>query len=68
MKHILIAFGMVAIAAPAFAAETVSYTYDAKGRLVAVVRAGTVNNGVTVTYQHDQADNRQRVVTQGAPR
>lgn len=49
------------------AAETVTYTYDAKGRLVKVVRTGSVNNGVTVTYAHDKADNRKNVKVTGAP-
>lgn len=52
--------------APALAAETVTYTYDAKGRLVRVVRSGTVNNGVATTYEHDKADNRKRVTTLGS--
>jgi YD repeat-containing protein len=34
----------------AIAAETVTYVYDARGRLKQVVRSGTVNNGVTTTY------------------
>lgn len=49
------------------AAETITYTYDAKGRLVKVVRTGSVNNGVTVTYAHDKANNRKNVKTTGAP-
>lgn len=48
------------------AAETVTYTYDAKGRLVKVERSGSVNNGVDTEYQHDKADNRKRVKTTGA--
>lgn len=51
----------------ATAAETVTYTYDAKGRLVKVVHTGTVNNGVTTDYTHDKADNRTKVKTTGAP-
>ncbi|HQV03031.1 MULTISPECIES: hypothetical protein [unclassified Novosphingobium] len=49
------------------AAETVTYTYDAKGRLVKVVRSGTVNNGVQTTYTHDKADNRKNTTTTGSP-
>lgn len=48
------------------AAETITYSYDAKGRLVKVVHSGTVNNGVTVTYTHDKADNRTNVTTTGS--
>ena len=49
------------------AAETITYTYDAKGRVIKVVHSGTVNNGVTTEYTHDKADNRTRVKTTGAP-
>jgi hypothetical protein len=52
---------------PVNAAETVTYTYDALGRLVRVVVSGTVNNGVQVNYTHDPADNRSNVVVTGAP-
>jgi redox-regulated HSP33 family molecular chaperone len=47
--------------AQAVASETITYTYDAKGRLVKVVKTGTVNNGVRADYTHDKADNRIRV-------
>ncbi|MGB3845580.1 MAG: hypothetical protein WA940_06905 [Sphingopyxis sp.] len=49
------------------AAETITYTYDAKGRLVKVVRTGTVNNNVTTEYEHDKADNRKRLKTTNSP-
>lgn len=67
-KRVCLALGLVAFATPAFSAETVTYTYDAKGRLIKVVRSGSVNNGLNTTYQHDKADNRQRVVVAGASR
>lgn len=51
----------------AHAAESITYSYDAKGRLVKVVHAGTVNNGVQTTYSHDRTDNRTQVKTVGAP-
>ncbi|QDC36372.1 RHS repeat domain-containing protein [Sphingobium fuliginis] len=51
----------------AIASETATYQYDAKGRLVKVIRTGTVNNGVTTEYSHDKADNRTSVKTTGAP-
>lgn len=57
----------VIIAAPALSAETITYTYDAKGRLVKVVRTGTVNNNVTVDYEHDKADNRTRLKVSNSP-
>jgi YD repeat-containing protein len=54
-------------AAPAGASETITYTYDARGRLKQVSHSGTVNNGVTTTYVHDKADNRTTKTTTGAP-
>lgn len=48
----------VSCATPAYATETITYNYDAKGRLVIVARTGTVNSGVTTSYAFDKADNR----------
>ena len=53
------------ISGTAQAAETITYTYDARGRLKQVVRTGTVNNGVTSTYTIDKADNRTNVTVTG---
>jgi len=55
------------VAAPAMAGETVTYSYDAKGRLVKVVHTGTVNNNLQTTYTHDKADNRKNTTTTGSP-
>jgi hypothetical protein len=52
--------------AAATAAETITYTYDAKGRLVKVERAGSVNNNVKAEYTHDRADNRTNVTVTGS--
>jgi hypothetical protein len=49
-----------------FAAETVTYTYDAKGRLVKVERSGGVNNGVKAEYTHDRANNRRNLKVTGS--
>jgi hypothetical protein len=57
----------VSAAVPALATETVTYSYDARGRLVKVVRTGTVNNNVTVEYTHDKADNRTRLKVTNSP-
>ena len=53
----------------AMASETITYTYDARGRLVRVVRAGSVNNNVSANYSYDKADNRTNVnvVSPNAP-
>lgn len=65
--NLLALSSMLISASPSFAAETVTYTYDAKGRLVTVERTGTVNNGVKTEYTHDKADNRQNVKVTGSP-
>ena len=53
--------------AAANASETVTYTYDAKGRVVKVERSGSVNNNVVANYSYDRADNRVNVNVTGAP-
>lgn len=55
------------IASPALAHENITFSYDANGRLVAVVRTGTVNNNVQTSYTHDSADNRTNTTTTGSP-
>ena len=44
-------------ATAAWAAETITYRYDARGRLEKVVRTDSATNTVT-EYSHDKADNR----------
>lgn len=51
----------------ALAAETITYTYDARGRLVQVVHSGGPVSGTQVIYTHDAASNRTRVQVIGAP-
>lgn len=65
-KETLLFAGSIMIATSAQAAETATYSYDAKGRLIKVVHAGSVNSGVTVDYTHDTADNRTNVKTTGS--
>lgn len=62
----LLAAGLALSATAAAATETITYHYDARGRVVQVVHSGTVNNGVTTTYSYDKADNRTNVTTTGA--
>jgi len=62
-----IAVATAAAAVAALASETVSYRYDARGRLVKVERSGTVNNNVNTSYNYDKADNRSNKTTTGAP-
>lgn len=55
------------ISQTASAAETISYTYDALGRLVKVTHTGGVNNGVNANYTYDKADNRTNVTVTAPP-
>jgi YD repeat-containing protein len=64
---LLIGAIIAAISASSMATETVTYNYDAKGRLINVQRSGTVNNGVTANYAHDRANNRTNVTVTGSP-
>lgn len=59
----MIAAGLSAACATsaATAAETVRYTYDARGRLVSVVRVGPAPR--TTGYVYDRADNRTNKTT-----
>lgn len=52
---------LAALAPAASATETLTYSYDALGRLVKVARSGTVNNGASECYAYDRADNRSNV-------
>lgn len=69
-RLLLLGSGLAAIVAAtaAGAAETIVYTYDARGRLVKVQRTGTpaINNGVTTDYAYDRAENRTSKVTAGS--
>lgn len=57
MRFLLVATGsLVLCASAASTLDTVTYTYDAKGRLGKVERTGSVNNGVKAEYTHDKAD------------
>ena len=52
---------LAVLATQAHAGETITYTYDAQGRLTQAAHSGTVNNGVISTYVFDAADNRTNV-------
>jgi len=54
-------------AAPAGASETITYSYDARGRVKQVAHSGTANNGATTSYTYDKADNRTNKTTTGSP-
>jgi hypothetical protein len=63
MSRAVIAFVLAAgIPVAALASETITYTYDALGRLIKVASSGTstnsVKNGQTQTICYDKAGNR----------
>ena len=66
-RSLLLLISALMVSVPVLAAETITYTYDAKGRVVKVVRTGTVNNNVTYDYTNDRADNRTRVKVTNSP-
>lgn len=58
---------LITVAEIARATETITYTYDAKGRLILVQHSGSVNNNVMTNYTFDPADNRRNIKVTGAP-
>ena len=71
MRGLLISVSVIALMMPvaANATETVTYSYDAQGRLVQSVISGTVNNGQISVTTFDAAGNRTNyaVSTNGTP-
>jgi YD repeat-containing protein len=67
MRAITALIVLLLLGAAAWASETITYKYDARGRLVQVNHAGTVNNNVVTNYTYDKADNRALKNTTGAP-
>jgi hypothetical protein len=67
MRAFIALMVLILLGAAAYAAETITYTYDARGRLVKVTHTGTVNNNVVTNYTYDKADNRNLKNTSGAP-
>ena len=55
----------ISMALPAAASETITYSYDALGRLIQVARSGSVNNGASASYSYDPANNRTNVAVSG---
>lgn len=58
---------MAAISVPADASESVTYTYDALGRLTQSATSGGVDSGLTASYTLDAADNRIAYTITGSP-
>ena len=55
-----------AVATMSYASETITYTYDARGRVISVAHDGTVNDNVIVNYTYDDADNRKNLNVAGS--
>ena len=64
-KATLIAALLAASAIPVFASETITYTYDALGRLVKAQNSGAVNNNQVRSFCYDKAGNRIQYVSNG---
>lgn len=58
---------LILLGAAAYAAETITYTYDARGRVVRVEHTGSVNNNLITNYSYDKANNRTNKTTTGSP-
>jgi uncharacterized protein RhaS with RHS repeats len=57
-----LALAIAGVPLSASAGETITYSYDALGRLVEVARSGGPTNGGS-DYQYDKAGNRTRVIS-----
>lgn len=71
MNKLMSALGALAVAgcaAMAIGAETITYVYDARGRLIRVGSNVVGNNVVTTNYAYDRADNRILRNVTGAPK
>jgi hypothetical protein len=66
-RFLLTAVAAALCTTAALATETVTYSYDARGRLVKATRTGSVNDGVETDYDYDKADNRLLRTVSGAP-
>jgi RHS Repeat len=67
MAMLLAGAAVAAVPALAIAAETIAYKYDARGRLIQVVRNDGVTNNIVINYSLDKADNRTSKTTTGSP-
>ena len=67
MRALIAFLILLLLGVAAYASETITYTYDARGRLVQVNHSGTVNNNVVTNYTYDKADNRTAKTTTGSP-
>jgi YD repeat-containing protein len=61
----ILAFVVALTAIAVNASETITYSYDAHGRVVGVSHSGTVNNGQAAAISYDPADNRSNYTITG---
>ncbi len=66
LAYAVAAMAVISVSAPALASETITYTYDARGRLVEVDHSGGPAAGVKVTYEYDDVGNIKRRKVTGA--
>lgn len=66
-KRLAMALLASALAPAAMASETITYSYDARGRLVNVLHTGAVNSNLATSYSYDHADNRVQQATASVP-
>jgi YD repeat-containing protein len=62
----LATLAMILVPGVSAAAETVTYSYDALGRLIRTQRSGGPASGVDAQVQYDPAGNRTNVTVNGA--
>ena len=65
--HLSVALMALCSVSGAFAQETTTFTYDAKGRVKTTTRSGGPSNGVNAAYTYDKADNRSNVTVTNSP-
>lgn len=61
MRALILISVLLGLSSATQASETLTYTYDALGRLTKVARSGAVNNAATECYAYDPANNRTNV-------
>lgn len=61
-KRIAVCVAVLALPAPALAASTVTYSYDALGQLVSL----SSSSGATTSYSYDAAGNRTQMTSTGS--
>lgn len=65
-RRTFIAAALASMSTTALASEKITYSYDARGRLVTVAHSGDVNGGVVTSYALDKADNRISMTVKGS--